>query len=105
MQHFYQVRGQAFSAFRRAFEKPSFHRSVYPFGWVITKLPPMILGEWIAIVRIEQHIPAQLDKQMLQRLLDDLFETWLQQELVQLASNGSIALNVVETDLSQPQLL
>lgn len=65
----------------------------------------MILGEWIAIVRIEQHIPAQLDKQMLQRLLDDLFETWLQQELVQLASNGSIALNVVETDLSQPQLL
>lgn len=68
-------------------------------------LPPMILGEWVAIIRIEQHIPAQLDKQMRQRLLDDLFETWLQQELVQLASNGSIALNVVETDLSQPQLL
>lgn len=55
--------------------------------------PPTRLGEWIVIVRLEQLIPAQLDEFMRQQLLDELFETWLQEQLVELTSNGMISLN------------
>ena len=55
--------------------------------------PPTHLGEWIVIVRLEQLIPAQLDEFMRQQLLDELFETWLQEQLVELTNNGLISLN------------
>lgn len=46
--------------------------------------PPINLGEWVVIVRLEKFIPAQLDKLTRQRLLNELFATWLQEQLNQL---------------------
>lgn len=39
--------------------------------------PPTRLGEWYVIIRLEKLIPAQLDPPTRQKLLDELFETWL----------------------------
>jgi len=49
--------------------------------------PPTRVGEWIVLVRLEQFMPAQLDDAMRQRLLNELFERWLQTKL----SEGAIA--------------
>jgi parvulin-like peptidyl-prolyl isomerase len=38
--------------------------------------PPIQLGEWWVILRVEQRIAAQLDAEMRQRLLNELFEKW-----------------------------
>lgn len=46
--------------------------------------PPKPLGEWIVIVRLEKLIPAQLNEFMRQRLLRELFETWVQEQMKQL---------------------
>ncbi|NJP09216.1 MAG: peptidylprolyl isomerase [Leptolyngbyaceae cyanobacterium RU_5_1] len=46
-------------------------------------LPPTRLGEWIIILRLEKLLPAQLDEPTQQRLLNELFENWLQTELIQ----------------------
>jgi hypothetical protein len=45
----------------------------------------MPLGEWLLIVRLEKLMPAQLDESMRQRLLGELFEAWLQEQLSQLS--------------------
>ncbi len=42
---------------------------------------PVQLEQWFVIVRPEQIIPAQLDDAMRQRLIDELFQTWLQEQL------------------------
>jgi parvulin-like peptidyl-prolyl isomerase len=42
---------------------------------------PMQLGQWWVIIRLEKFIPAQLDETMRQRLLDELFQTWIQEQL------------------------
>lgn len=55
--------------------------------------PPTRLGEWIAIVRLEQLIPAVLDEAMRRQLLNELFEGWVQEQLVELTSSGLISLN------------
>ena len=55
--------------------------------------PPTRSGESIVIVRLEQLIPARLDESMRQQLLDQLFEDWLQAQLVELTSSGLIALD------------
>lgn len=47
--------------------------------------PPMRLGDWVVIVRLEKLIPAQLNQFMHQRLLRELFEAWLQEQLSQLS--------------------
>lgn len=44
-------------------------------------LPPARVGEWIVIVRLEKFLPAQLDEPMKQRLLNELWENWLQTQL------------------------
>lgn len=44
-------------------------------------LPPQPSGEWVVLLRLEKFIPAQLDKAMRQRLLNELFETWVQKQL------------------------
>lgn len=41
--------------------------------------PPLRLGEWLLIVRLEKLLPAQLDEPMRQSLLNELFEAWLQE--------------------------
>lgn len=44
---------------------------------------PISHGEWQMIVRLEKVIPAQLDRLMHQKLLNELFELWLSQQLSQ----------------------
>jgi parvulin-like peptidyl-prolyl isomerase len=43
-------------------------------------LPPTRIAEWFVIVQLEKFIPAQLDEQMKVRLLNELFETWIQEQ-------------------------
>ncbi|MEO1133092.1 MAG: peptidylprolyl isomerase [Cyanobacteria bacterium J06639_1] len=43
--------------------------------------PPIRLEDWFIIVRLEKTIPAQLDDSTRQRLRDELFATWLQEQL------------------------
>jgi parvulin-like peptidyl-prolyl isomerase len=46
---------------------------------------PVPLGEWLVIRRVEKFIPAQLDDFMRQRLLQENFEAWFQEQLNQLS--------------------
>lgn len=46
---------------------------------------PMPFGELFVIIRLEKFLPAQLDKFMQQRLLKELFEGWLQEQINQLS--------------------
>lgn len=52
--------------------------------------PPKPLGEWIVIVQLEKLIPAQLNEFMRQRLLRELFETWVQEQMKQLPDSDKI---------------
>ncbi len=45
--------------------------------------PPTRVGEWVVIVRLEKFIPAQLDDPMRRRLINECFNTWLQDQLRQ----------------------
>jgi hypothetical protein len=40
----------------------------------------LLFKQWFVIIRPEQIIPAQLDKPMRQRLIDELFQIWLQEQ-------------------------
>ncbi|WP_432812950.1 hypothetical protein [Pantanalinema sp. GBBB05] len=44
-------------------------------------LTPMSLGSWVVIARLEKLLPAQLDQAMRQRLMNELFEHWIQEQL------------------------
>ena len=46
--------------------------------------PPRNLAEWFVIVRLEQFIPAQLDDTMRRRLIDEMFETWIAEQIKQM---------------------
>lgn len=46
---------------------------------------PTRIEEWFAIVRLEKFLPASLDEVMRQRLLNEMFETWLQDQISKLA--------------------
>jgi parvulin-like peptidyl-prolyl isomerase len=46
-------------------------------------LPPTQIGNWFVIVRLEKLIPAQLDRVMRQRLLDERFNQWLQSQIAE----------------------
>lgn len=48
--------------------------------------PPIHLGDWWVIVRLEKFIPVRLDESMQQRLLNELFSSWLKEQLQQQAS-------------------
>ncbi|MBW4429208.1 MAG: peptidylprolyl isomerase [Nostoc desertorum CM1-VF14] len=43
-------------------------------------LPPTRIADWFVILRLEKFIPAQLDEFMKVRLLNELFEAWLQEQ-------------------------
>lgn len=45
---------------------------------------PVRLGEWWVIIQLESLVPAQLTEFLQQRLLNELFETWLKDQLSQL---------------------
>ncbi|MEH2068994.1 MAG: peptidylprolyl isomerase [Nostoc sp.] len=49
-------------------------------------LPPTRIADWFVILRLEKFIPAQLDELMKTRLLNELFETWLQEQQKQIMS-------------------
>lgn len=40
---------------------------------------PTPIGEWYVITRLEKFVPAQFDDAMRQRLIDELFKTWLKE--------------------------
>lgn len=43
--------------------------------------PPVRIGEWSIIVRLEKLISAQLDEQTRQKLINELFSKWLEEEV------------------------
>lgn len=52
-------------------------------------LPPTRLGDWFIVIRLEKFLPVQLDDAMRQRLLEEMFTTWLQEQLRQQISFGT----------------
>jgi parvulin-like peptidyl-prolyl isomerase len=42
---------------------------------------PHLIADWYVIIRLEQLLPAQLDENMQQYLLDELLEAWIQTEI------------------------
>lgn len=46
---------------------------------------PRAFGEWFVIIRLEKFIPAMLDESMRRRLMNELFENWLQTQLQQIS--------------------
>ena len=51
---------------------------------------PTKLDEWYIVVRLEQLIPARLEPEMYQRLLDELFKTWVQEQAKRIGSYRAI---------------
>ncbi|RZM78901.1 peptidylprolyl isomerase [Leptolyngbya iicbica] len=45
--------------------------------------PPKRIGEWYVVIRLEKFFPAQLDEQTEQRLLEELFQNWMREQLQQ----------------------
>lgn len=60
--------------------------------------PPVKIGEWFVLLRLEQKIPAQLDETMRQRLIHEQFEQWLKQQL-----SEQISFHHGETGTPAPQ--
>lgn len=52
--------------------------------------PPFALAEWFLIVRLEKFLPAQMDEPMRRRLINELFEKWLQEQIKQIGSLRSL---------------
>ncbi|MEA5573056.1 glycosyltransferase [Calothrix sp. UHCC 0171] len=48
--------------------------------------PPTRIGEWWIIVRLEKLLPAKLDETVKEKLLNELFSTWLQEQLQPVAA-------------------
>jgi parvulin-like peptidyl-prolyl isomerase len=61
---------------------------------------PTPIGEWFVIARLEKFLPAQFDPATRQRLLDELFKSWLQQQLQQTVVQPLVA----ESERVLPQL-
>lgn len=61
---------------------------------------PVRLGEWYVIVRVEKLIPAQLNDFMRQRLLQENFEAWFQDQVRQLSPHDQIWMGVKPAQLS-----
>ena len=51
---------------------------------------PRQLADWFIIVRLEKYYPAQLDDAMRNQLIDEMFETWLKEELASLENPGEV---------------
>lgn len=55
-------------------------------------LPPIKLGEWAVVLRLEQYLPAQFDEATQQMLIENLFQTWLQESVQELIQYFSVKL-------------
>lgn len=49
-------------------------------------IPPARIGDWWIVLRLEKYLSAQLDEPMRQRILNDLFQSWLNSEYQQQVS-------------------
>ncbi|MBD3887209.1 peptidylprolyl isomerase [Phormidium tenue FACHB-886] len=67
----------------------------------IGHVQPFGLGEWCMIVRLEKRIPAQLDEQMRDRLLQEKFDAWLQEQVQQLSDRDKAWLGLVSADVAE----
>jgi len=43
--------------------------------------PPTRISDWMVIVRLERYVPVQMDDNTRQRLLNELFTSWLNEQL------------------------
>lgn len=43
--------------------------------------PPKRIGEWYVVVRLEKFFPAQLDEPTQARLLDEMFQNWMREQV------------------------
>jgi parvulin-like peptidyl-prolyl isomerase len=59
--------------------------------------PPTLVNDWFIIVRLEKFLPAQLDNSMRQHLLNELFNTWLQEQLQQVSIQSLDSMNSTTT--------
>ena len=52
---------------------------------------PLRIEQWFVIIRLEKFLPAQLDEPMRHRLMNELFENWLQDKVqLQPISSGQL---------------
>lgn len=61
--------------------------------------PPTKLEDWFVVVRLEKFFPAKLDDATRQRLLDELFNTWLIEQVQQ-----GLVTNAISPPPSAPDL-
>jgi parvulin-like peptidyl-prolyl isomerase len=57
--------------------------------------PPTRLEEWFVIIRLEKFYPAQLDDSIRPQLIDELFETWMKEQ-IQLSGSVKAVSGAVE---------
>jgi parvulin-like peptidyl-prolyl isomerase len=49
---------------------------------------PLPVVDWFVIVRLDKHLPAQLDQKMRERLREELYDHWIQNQLNQLKAGS-----------------
>lgn len=54
--------------------------------------PPTKVGDWFVVVRLEKFFPAKLDDATRQRLLDELFNTWLIEQVQKALTDNALVL-------------
>ena len=65
--------------------------------------PPFEVEGWWVLLRHERHLPAQLDQPMQQRLLNEMYETWMRDQVstalkeLQIAEPGQSTSSKVQT--------
>lgn len=67
--------------------------------------PPTRVGEWVVIVRLERFIPAQMDDNMRQRLLNEAFTEWIKEQLQTMGTsdgNDAASPDAPSSDDEQP---
>jgi parvulin-like peptidyl-prolyl isomerase len=50
-------------------------------------LPPVKVGDWAVVLRLEQYLPAQFDESTQQQLMEHLFQSWLQESVQKLMAD------------------
>jgi parvulin-like peptidyl-prolyl isomerase len=50
-------------------------------------LPPVKVGDWAVVLRLEQYLPAQFDESTQQKLMEHLFQSWLQESVQKLMAD------------------
>ncbi|QQE63520.1 hypothetical protein GFS31_01850 [Leptolyngbya sp. BL0902] len=63
--------------------------------------PPTKVGDWFVVVRLEKFLPAKLDEATRQRLLEELFNTWLVEQVQNALTKNAELLCPPEADAPQ----